>query len=195
MKKIVILLIFITSIFATLCAQTDSIAQKMGADSVKKVAKKTVKSPAKTATKNSSKSIVKVSTKPEPVAIPFSFLENYFIKNNFVMKTDVEVREFRSMADFNSVLGVAQTMDKPVYKPDFSKGFVIGILSKASENPTEGTLSSLTRLGNTIFLQINTHKRTEKSTMAYAPLQLLYIPIANSETIIVKTGVNGSTPQ
>lgn len=195
MKKIVILLIFVTSVFATLSAQTDSIAKKIVADSVKKVAKKSVKAPAKTATKSSSKSIVKVPVKPEPVAIPFSFLENYFIKNNFVMKTDVEVREFRSMADFNSVLGIAQTMGQPAYKPDFSKGFVIAILSKASENPTEGTLSSLTRLGNTIFLQINTQKRTEKSTMSYAPLQLLYIPVANSESIVVKTGVNGSIPQ
>ncbi|MGN6438806.1 MAG: hypothetical protein ACTHMM_19840 [Agriterribacter sp.] len=112
---------------------------------------------------------------PEEINVPFTEARNYFVKNTYGDDAPSTVK-ITSQADFDTIFGMAATMSersKPTLM-DFSKQYVIGYIGKATDKPTELTVSSLVKKGNEMILLYN-QLEGDKQSYTSRPFLLLIV--------------------
>ncbi|HEY9261779.1 hypothetical protein [Chitinophaga sp.] len=119
-------------------------------------------------------------------------LSGYFLKNTIKVKDSLTYWIIDNQASFDSLFGMAKTMNNTIDKPDFGTQIVIAATMPPTYYGTQIQLESATsdNLTNDAALHFVATANPEKSSAATVPLWLGAVPKTGKSTFKLFTGDN-----
>ncbi|WP_212000653.1 hypothetical protein [Chitinophaga sp. HK235] len=117
-------------------------------------------------------------------------LNGYFVKNNIKVKDSLTYWLIDNPATFDSIFGMAQTMNNKIDRPDFGTQMVVAVTMPATFYGTQIQLSSATAddLTNNAEMHFVASSQAQKGSSSIVPLWLGSIPKTGKSVIKVYTG-------
>ncbi|WP_291908251.1 hypothetical protein [Chitinophaga sp. CB10] len=132
-----------------------------------------------------------VATTPDPVTqLDVTPLSGFFVKNTVKVSDSLTFWVIDNQQSFDSLFGVAKTMNNKIVAPDFGTSIVVAATMPATYYGTQLSLDSATLNTNTnnAALHFSAAASAEKSSYAVVPLWLGAIPKTGKTAIQLYNG-------
>jgi len=113
-----------------------------------------------------------IAVEMPPAAEPaLKQLEGYFVNNTVRLTDGFSVLHPTNQQEFDQLLGIAQTMNNTIEKPDFDKNIIVALTHSATDQMEAITLKG-SKIENGIFTIIVAAPETPKKSFTVTPLAL-----------------------
>ncbi len=120
--------------------------------------------------------------------VSFSQLSNFFVKNNVELQNSENYFVVKSQKEFSNIFGIARTMGNTVEQVDFSKYFVVAVVSNATNRETSIKINSVTEKNGNLNIKYSI-KRARKLSYTSTPFMAVKISRGNYANITFSKGI------
>ncbi len=123
-------------------------------------------------------------------SVEFKSLSGYFARNTFVAAKDVNLLLLNTLENFDSVLGIAKTMNNKINKPDFENTLPLAIILKPTDKQTQLSIDKVSSENNILRIDAKL-EQGEKQSYTMVPTLVFSVPKA-ADTKEIQLFINGT---